>query len=133
VRLVIEKKVQFSFSDVKYFFECPYQFELRVLYGLNAPPSARSGTAREAAPAASLPNLIDAPLPAPGGGQVQEHEAIERGQLTGVQDREDASRGVRHPVGDGHLPGQEEGHRPGEETEEEQGTAEQFQDAGQPE
>jgi ATP-dependent DNA helicase UvrD/PcrA len=29
--------VVFSFSDVKYFFECPYQFKLRILYGFNAP------------------------------------------------------------------------------------------------
>ena len=29
--------VLFSFSDVKYFFECPYQFKLRILYGFNAP------------------------------------------------------------------------------------------------
>ncbi len=29
--------VVLSFSDVKYFFECPYQFKLRVLYGFNAP------------------------------------------------------------------------------------------------
>lgn len=29
--------VVFSFSDIKYFFECPYQFKLRVLYGFNAP------------------------------------------------------------------------------------------------
>lgn len=29
--------VVFSFSDMKYFFECPYQFKLRVLYGFNAP------------------------------------------------------------------------------------------------
>lgn len=26
-----------TFSDLKYFFECPYQFKLRVLYGFNAP------------------------------------------------------------------------------------------------
>jgi DNA helicase-2/ATP-dependent DNA helicase PcrA len=26
-----------SFSDLKYFFECPYQFKLRILYGFNAP------------------------------------------------------------------------------------------------
>ena len=25
--------VALSFSDVKYFFECPYQFKLRILYG----------------------------------------------------------------------------------------------------
>jgi DNA helicase-2/ATP-dependent DNA helicase PcrA len=29
--------VVFSFSELKYFFECPYQFKLRVLYGFNAP------------------------------------------------------------------------------------------------
>ena len=29
--------VMFSFSNLKYFFECPYQFKLRVLYGFNAP------------------------------------------------------------------------------------------------
>jgi DNA helicase II / ATP-dependent DNA helicase PcrA len=31
------ENVVFSFSDLKYFFECPYQFKLRVLYGFNAP------------------------------------------------------------------------------------------------
>jgi hypothetical protein len=29
--------VVLSFSDMKYFFECPYQFKLRILYGFNAP------------------------------------------------------------------------------------------------
>lgn len=29
--------VTLSFSDIKYFFECPYQFKLRILYGFNAP------------------------------------------------------------------------------------------------
>ena len=29
--------VIFTFSDIKYFFECPYQFKLRILYGFNAP------------------------------------------------------------------------------------------------
>lgn len=29
--------VTLTFSDVKYFFECPYQFKLRILYGFNAP------------------------------------------------------------------------------------------------
>jgi DNA helicase-2/ATP-dependent DNA helicase PcrA len=31
------ENVVFSFSDVKYFFDCPYQFKLRILYGFNAP------------------------------------------------------------------------------------------------
>ena len=29
--------VTLSFSDVKYFFECPYQFKLKVLYGFRSP------------------------------------------------------------------------------------------------
>lgn len=29
--------VKLSFSDLKYFFECPYQFKLRFLYGFNPP------------------------------------------------------------------------------------------------
>jgi DNA helicase-2/ATP-dependent DNA helicase PcrA len=31
------ENVVFAFSDLKYFFECPYQFKLRILYGFNAP------------------------------------------------------------------------------------------------
>jgi DNA helicase-2/ATP-dependent DNA helicase PcrA len=30
-------KVTLSFSELKYLFECPYQFKLRFLYGFNAP------------------------------------------------------------------------------------------------
>lgn len=29
--------VEFSFSDLKYLFECGYQFKLRILYGFNSP------------------------------------------------------------------------------------------------
>jgi len=29
--------VVLSFSDLKYFFECPYEFKLRLMYGFNAP------------------------------------------------------------------------------------------------
>jgi DNA helicase-2/ATP-dependent DNA helicase PcrA len=31
------ENVVLSFSNIKYFFECPYQFKLRILYGFNAP------------------------------------------------------------------------------------------------
>ena len=39
-RIVAAKTVAsvgFTFSDLKYMFECPYQFKLRVLYGFNTP------------------------------------------------------------------------------------------------
>jgi DNA helicase-2/ATP-dependent DNA helicase PcrA len=35
--------VTFTFSELKYFFECAYQFKLRVLYGFNAPLSEALG------------------------------------------------------------------------------------------
>jgi DNA helicase-2/ATP-dependent DNA helicase PcrA len=38
--------VVFSFSDLKYLFECPYQFKLRILYGFNAPIHEQLGFGR---------------------------------------------------------------------------------------
>ena len=35
--------VEFSFSDLKYLFECGYQFKLRVLYGFDSPIAAPVG------------------------------------------------------------------------------------------
>ncbi len=35
--------VVFSFSNIKHFFECPYQFKLRVLYGFDAPAAEAIG------------------------------------------------------------------------------------------
>jgi hypothetical protein len=37
--------VVFSFSDLKYFFECPYQFKLRILYGSTHRSTRRSAAA----------------------------------------------------------------------------------------
>ena len=31
------ENILLTFSDLKYYFECPYQFKLRILYGFNAP------------------------------------------------------------------------------------------------
>lgn len=44
--------VVFSFSDLKYYFECPYQFKLRILYGFNAPLHEALGYGR------SLHNIL---------------------------------------------------------------------------
>ena len=38
--------VVFTFSDLKYLFECPYQFKLRVLYGFNPPIREELGFGR---------------------------------------------------------------------------------------
>jgi DNA helicase II / ATP-dependent DNA helicase PcrA len=38
-----EAEVSITFSELKYFFECPYQFKLRFLYGFNAPVREEMG------------------------------------------------------------------------------------------
>lgn len=35
--------VKLTFSELKYFFECPYRFKLRVLYGFHAPVAEAAG------------------------------------------------------------------------------------------
>ena len=71
----------FSFSDLKYFFECPYQFKLRVLCGFNAPIAPALGYGKslhdalaevharaikgESVDIAEVPNLIDTHLHIP--------------------------------------------------------------------
>ncbi|WP_420636645.1 ATP-dependent helicase [Candidatus Palauibacter sp.] len=73
--------VVFSFSDLKYFFECPYQFKLRILYGFNAPLHEALGYGKslhdalaevharairgDVAEAAEVPRLVDTHLHAP--------------------------------------------------------------------
>ena len=37
------ENVELSFSDLKYFFQCPYEFKIRVLYGFNGPIAAPLG------------------------------------------------------------------------------------------
>ena len=73
--------VVFSFSDLKYFFECPYQFKLRILYGFNAPLHEALGYGKslhdalaevharairgDVADAAEVPRLVDTHLHVP--------------------------------------------------------------------
>jgi DNA helicase-2/ATP-dependent DNA helicase PcrA len=73
--------VVFSFSDLKYFFECPYQFKLRILYGFNAPLHEALGYGKslhdalaevhsralrgDMADAAEVPRLVETHLHAP--------------------------------------------------------------------
>ena len=73
--------VVFSFSDLKYFFECPYQFKLRILYGFNAPLHEALGYGKslhdalaevharalrgEVADASEVPRLVETHLHAP--------------------------------------------------------------------
>jgi DNA helicase-2/ATP-dependent DNA helicase PcrA len=61
--------VVLSFSELKYFFECPYQFKLRVLYGFNAPLAEALGYGR------SLHNAL-----------AEIHKRAIEGRATGIGD-----------------------------------------------
>jgi DNA helicase-2/ATP-dependent DNA helicase PcrA len=61
--------VTLSFSDVKYFFECPYQFKLRILYGFNAPLDEALGFGK------SLHNIL-----------AEIHARAQRGDLTSAEE-----------------------------------------------
>ena len=60
-----------------------------------------------------------------GEDEVEEDEAEEDRGVAAVQDREEALRRVRHPVGDRHLAGEQEGDRAGEEADQQQRAADQ--------
>lgn len=73
--------VALSFSDLKYFFECPYQFKLRILYGFNAPIHEALGYGKslhdclhevhsrairgDVPPSSEVPRLVDTHLHTP--------------------------------------------------------------------
>ena len=63
--------VVFSFSDLKYFFECPYHFKLRILYGFNAPIHEALGYGKSLhdALAEVHSRVIDGNAPATGDAQ----------------------------------------------------------------
>lgn len=63
--------VVFSFSDLKYFFECPYHFKLRILYGFNAPIHEALGYGKSLhdALAEVHARVIDGNTPAAGDAQ----------------------------------------------------------------
>lgn len=65
------ENVVFSFSDLKYFFECPYHFKLRILYGFNAPIHEALGYGKSLhdALAEVHARVIDGNTPATGDAQ----------------------------------------------------------------
>ena len=79
--------VEFSFSDLKYLYECGYQFKLRVLYGFNSPIVAPLGYGK---------SLHDA--------LAEVHQAAMRGELMSEADVPDlVSRHLRVPYAYGDL------------------------------
>lgn len=70
------ENVVFSFSDLKYFFECPYQFKLRILYGFNAPIHEALGYGR------SLHNIL-----AEVHSRALRKDFVDEKDVTGLVDR----------------------------------------------
>src|SRR5882762_7206763 len=76
---------------------------------------------------ARAPGMVEAPGPAAGCGEIEEHEAVKRGQLAAVEQGPEALSGVRHEIGECHLAGQNERDRPREQPDEQQRAADQLE------
>src|SRR3954469_13578792 len=60
---------------------------------------------------AGAAHRVHAPRSRPGGGEIEEDEAIEDRRVAHVEGGEGALGCVDHPVGDRHLAGEQEGDR----------------------
>src|SRR5512139_2498427 len=63
----------------------------------------------------------------PSDGEIEEHEAVDHGQLTLIQYGQEGLRCVDHEVSDRHLAGEEKGHWPCAQADQDQGAAHQLQ------
>ena len=73
---------------------------------------------------------VETPRTGAGSCEIKKDEAVEDRQLAFVQDRKEALRGMHHEIGDRrHARGQERG-RPGEQADDQQNSADEFDDAG---
>src|SRR6266566_4370216 len=73
--------------------------------------------------------MIEAPHAASRHGEIEEHEAVDDSQLTRVQERKEAPRGVRYEVCDGHVACQDERDRTCEQAEHDQHPADELNHA----
>src|SRR5439155_186948 len=71
--------------------------------------------------------MVEAPGPAARCGEIEEHEAVKRGQLPAVEQGPEAPSGVRHEIGECHLAAQNESDRPREQPDEQQRAADQLE------
>src|SRR4051812_43917991 len=61
---------------------------------------------------ARMSGAVDAPRAGAGGGEIEEHEAVEHRGVAAVQHRPEILRRVAHEIGERHLARQDERHRP---------------------
>src|SRR5687768_2629914 len=93
-------------------------------------PSWRSVSAMLAA-RAGIEASVEAPRPWPGGGDVEEDEAIEDRRVAAIVHREEVLRRVCVPIGDRHRAGREEGGGAGEQADGDEEAANQLHDSGE--
>jgi hypothetical protein len=70
---------------------------------------------------------IEAPFAATGDPEIEEYEAVDDCQLAAVEQWEEASRRMRHEIGDRHVAREDKRDTPGEQTQREEQTAQQLQ------
>jgi hypothetical protein len=80
----------------------------------------------------AAPSVIDTPRTGAGECQVEEGKTVEHLGFAAIEQREEAARGADHEIGHRHFARQDEGGRPGEQADQQQQTANQFDDAGHP-
>src|SRR5256885_6536112 len=76
---------------------------------------------------ARAPGMVEAPRPAARCGEIEEHEAVKRGQLPAVEQGPEALSGVCHEIGECHLAAKNESDRPSEQPDEQQRAADQLE------
>lgn len=81
------------------------------------PELSAPGHAIIQASVAAPENFIQRPGAAAGGGEIQEHEAVEHRGFAAVRQWIQAVGRMCHEIREGHLAGEDEGHWPGEQAE----------------
>src|SRR5512145_201754 len=102
--------------------------ERRVPRSARSVRSARSSSVS----AAPFPERVDAPFARAVGGEVKEHEAVERREFAAVHDGPEAPRSVGLKVGYSHFARRDERDRTGEHTQGDRGAPEDFDHPREP-
>src|SRR6187549_2407631 len=104
-------------------------------------PRARAGASSDDAPRAAnlrrckamlLPvpdHSVEAPRACARGGDVEEHEAVERGKLAAIENGIEAPWDMRIEIGDGAHAGGDEGGGPRQQADHQKGTGDQLDDS----
>src|SRR3954453_15403205 len=80
----------------------------------------------------AVPDGVEAPRPAAGGGEIEEEKAEHDRGMSLIENRPESLRSMTLEVGDGHLAGEEKGYWTGVEPEQEERATVGLEDPGPP-